>query len=139
MAVQLRELREFIARHYSLEELKDLCFDLSVDHEDFSPGKSNMSRELIIVLGREKRLKELLDALDIDPQRVRRAVEHARFALLLVDELLGQLPDGHPAPDVDLVDGTTDSRQRKLDRLAAGLEPNGQRRLLGAEGQARQE
>lgn len=59
---QRKLMRENIIKGFSLNELKDLCFDLNIDYEnlpdhDHKPG---FARELVGYLGRDGRLEEFL-------------------------------------------------------------------------------
>jgi formylglycine-generating enzyme required for sulfatase activity len=61
MANGLTQLHRFMVEHYSLEDLRTLCFDLSVNYDDLvGEALSGKARELILRLGRERRIKELL-------------------------------------------------------------------------------
>ncbi|MEM9773945.1 MAG: hypothetical protein AAF902_05160 [Chloroflexota bacterium] len=59
---QRKRMRENIIKGFSLNELKDLCFDLNIEYEnlpdhDHKPG---LARELVGYLGRDGRLEEFL-------------------------------------------------------------------------------
>lgn len=58
------ELRQFIDRHFNLEELKTLCFDLAIDWERL-PGstKGTKIRALIQDIDRRGRTEDLIDLL----------------------------------------------------------------------------
>jgi len=61
--MNLTELRRLITEHFSIEELRTLCFDLEIDYElVLVDGKSKETwvRELIRHVTREKRLDELI-------------------------------------------------------------------------------
>ncbi len=60
----LKGLRERICQHFSLEEIRDLCYDLNVDYERLT-GENKLSfvRELLKFLSRNGRLPELIDLL----------------------------------------------------------------------------
>jgi hypothetical protein len=61
MANGLTQLHRFMVEHYSLEDLRTLCFDLSVNYDDLGgEALSGKARELILRLGRERRFEELL-------------------------------------------------------------------------------
>jgi hypothetical protein len=61
-------LRSTISRLFSVGELRTLCADLGVDHEQLAPGgKDELVREMVAYLERRNRLGEL-----------RRAVQAAR-------------------------------------------------------------
>lgn len=55
----LSGLLAFLRTGFSLEELKHLCFELGIDHENFSPVKQSMTRELIEYCVRHGRLEAL--------------------------------------------------------------------------------
>ncbi len=58
--MDLTELRDFITKYFDYNELRDLCFDLGIDHESL-PGesKSAKARELVAYCQRRNRLAEL--------------------------------------------------------------------------------
>ncbi len=58
--MDLTELRDFITKYFDYNELRDLCFDLGIDHENL-PGesKSAKARELVAYCQRRNRLDEL--------------------------------------------------------------------------------
>jgi hypothetical protein len=60
----LIHLRRLIVERYSLSELQTLCFDLGVNYDDL-PGEalSDKARELILKMGRRRRLDQLLTVL----------------------------------------------------------------------------
>lgn len=57
----LTELYQLINHHFNLEEIRTLCFNLNVDYESV-PGeeKSSQIREVLLALGRNGRLPELI-------------------------------------------------------------------------------
>lgn len=60
-AISLAELQQKMAEQFNLKELRDLCFDLGVDHEEMSSEvKKEFCRELIGYLKRRGRLAELI-------------------------------------------------------------------------------
>jgi len=62
-----RKLLAFICDHFDDEELRTLCFDLSVVYGDLpAQGRKNKARELIAHLGRRGRLGELLELLNAE-------------------------------------------------------------------------
>ena len=70
MSGDLSRLHRFVADHYDLEELRALCLALSVDYDSLrGEGKDAKARELVLYLGRERRLEELLTALHRDRPR----------------------------------------------------------------------
>jgi len=57
----LSNLRQALNERLNESELRDLCFDLSVDYESLSgEGKADKARELIGYLQRRKRIAELI-------------------------------------------------------------------------------
>jgi hypothetical protein len=66
MEDQLAELRKFIVERYDLEDLRTLCFDLSVDYDSLGgEGKAARARELVAFMQRHGRLGELVAALQV--------------------------------------------------------------------------
>jgi hypothetical protein len=64
MSNPLTNLHRFIAESFDLEELRTLCFDLGVEHDDLGgEGRSDKARELVRRMGRRKELERLVDAL----------------------------------------------------------------------------
>jgi hypothetical protein len=62
--VDVAELRQLLARRFSLGELRDLCFDLGVDYDDLpAEGKAEKARELVAYLERRERISELVEML----------------------------------------------------------------------------
>ncbi|MCB9443720.1 MAG: AAA family ATPase, partial [Ardenticatenaceae bacterium] len=60
----LQQVRQLIASHFSLQELKTLCFDVGVEFDDLGgEGKSEKARELVAYIQRRGRLPELLRTL----------------------------------------------------------------------------
>jgi hypothetical protein len=60
----LPELRQKLVEKYSLEDLRDLCFDLKVDYESLpGEGKAAKARELIAYMQRRDRLPELISII----------------------------------------------------------------------------
>jgi hypothetical protein len=67
MALDRSELLRYLVKHYSLEELQTICFDLGVDYDNLGgSGKSGKARELIQYLERRGRLDELATVLRED-------------------------------------------------------------------------
>ena len=61
LAGQRNALRQVLYDHFSLEELRTLCADLDVDHDDLEgEGKEPKARELIAYLQRRERLGQLV-------------------------------------------------------------------------------
>ena len=72
MASGLTRLHQFIVAHYSLDELRTLCFDLDANYDDLAgEALSGKARELILRLHRERSLDKLLPLL-IRPHQVMR-------------------------------------------------------------------
>jgi len=62
--VDVAELRQLLARRFSLGELRNLCFDLGVDYDDLpAEGKAEKARELVAYLERRERISELVAIL----------------------------------------------------------------------------
>ena len=60
------QLRTQIEKHLDLEELRTLCFDLSIDYDSLrGEGKAAKIRELIALLRRTNRIPQLLAALGV--------------------------------------------------------------------------
>jgi len=58
-------LREVLVKHFSDNELRNLCFDLGVEYDDLGgEGKSGKARELIAYLERRDRLGELVQIVN---------------------------------------------------------------------------
>jgi hypothetical protein len=54
-------LRKILVKHFNLEELYDLCFDLRVDHETLPIGNKNgVARELVAHMERNDQLHDLV-------------------------------------------------------------------------------
>jgi len=67
MSGTVTRLHTYIVAHYSLEELRTLCFALDVPYDDLpGDGLSGQARELILYLERQERLPALLDRLERD-------------------------------------------------------------------------
>jgi formylglycine-generating enzyme required for sulfatase activity len=62
LSVEPAQLRRNLIKHFSEDELRDLCFDLGVDY-DILPGlgKGNKARELMTYLERRGRTSELVE------------------------------------------------------------------------------
>ena len=85
----LAPLRDELARRFTKEELRGLCFDLGVDYDDLpSTTKTGQAQDLILYLERSGRLAELLALCrrlrptakwdDIWPPTGRRGARHPR-------------------------------------------------------------
>ena len=60
----LPQLRDLLVKHFSLEELHTLAFDLGVDYESLAgAGKEARAREFLLYLDRRGRIPQLLDAV----------------------------------------------------------------------------
>lgn len=58
---QLTYIYRLLNQHFSLEELKTLCFDLGIDYENLSgSGKAAKARELVLYLDRRGQLPKLI-------------------------------------------------------------------------------
>jgi hypothetical protein len=77
-------LRGLLAQSFNREELKRLCFDLHINHEEFeSQTLSGMARELVGYAERHGRLTELLQACEARrPKHPWRDAAHLRQALI---------------------------------------------------------
>lgn len=77
MAEDRNSLLQFLVRHYTLEELKTLCFKMFVDFDNLAGDtKSSKARELILYLERGSRMAELSPLLGKDkPVAYRREFE----------------------------------------------------------------
>ena len=63
--IKLRNLRLILTNYFSLEELRVICFDLSVDIDDLpGTGKSSKALELVAYLNMRSRLDELIQLID---------------------------------------------------------------------------
>ena len=61
------QLFHLLDQHYSDQELRTLCFELSVDYDDLPyPGQANKARELVALLARNGRLGELTTQIQRD-------------------------------------------------------------------------
>jgi hypothetical protein len=63
---QLQIFRSFLVRlcdvlvaGFDVEELRTLCFKLGINHDEFPSTRSNMARELVLMMNRRNRLCEL--------------------------------------------------------------------------------
>ena len=63
----ITDFRPFLMEHYSVSELKGLCFQLNVDPDEFEAGKSNLVIGLLGFMKRRNRLDDLLKELKGDP------------------------------------------------------------------------
>ncbi len=64
MVDRLARLRQFIVAHYDLDEFRTLCFDLGINYDDLGGDRiSAQIRELLLLLGRQRRFSELMAML----------------------------------------------------------------------------
>jgi formylglycine-generating enzyme required for sulfatase activity len=69
--VYLRELRQLIDRHFDLEGLRTLCFDLGVEYDSLlGEGKANKARELVTLMNRLERLDELVALCELERPKI---------------------------------------------------------------------
>jgi len=62
--IDLVELRQALVKHFDLEELRTLCFDLSVDYDSLpGEGKEGKARELVAHVQRRGELESLILAV----------------------------------------------------------------------------
>lgn len=62
--IKLADLQRFIVKHYSLEELRTLCFDLNILYDDLGgEGINTKASELLLVLGQQHELHDLIAVL----------------------------------------------------------------------------
>ena len=54
-------LRQNIAEHFTKDELRTLCFDLGIEHENLPETKDGMARELVAYCERTGRVPELVE------------------------------------------------------------------------------
>jgi hypothetical protein len=97
MGNPLARLRQVIVERYDLEELRTLCFDLSVDSPALrasasvdalrGEGTAAKTRELLLYLGRRGRLEDLLDAM---PESLSEAFEPAEMYATLSEFEAGE-------------------------------------------------
>lgn len=66
VAPDLQALRLKLIDHCSESDLRDVCFALDIDNENFPKAKSDFVRELLQDLKRKDRLAELVDVLRRD-------------------------------------------------------------------------
>lgn len=60
----MRELRNTIDSNFDIEEVRTICFDLSIDYDSLrGEGKTAKVRELVLQCARQRRLPELFDLL----------------------------------------------------------------------------
>ena len=71
-ATYLTELHQLFNQHFNLEEFRTLCFNLNVDYESVAGAeKPSWIRELLLALGRNGRLPELIKLAQQERPHVR--------------------------------------------------------------------
>jgi formylglycine-generating enzyme required for sulfatase activity len=80
------DLRQKLAEHFNKEELRTLCFDLGIEHENLPDTKDGMARELVAYCERQGRIPELAAAC----QRLRPKVVWGTGATLAVAQPAAQ-------------------------------------------------
>lgn len=78
----LSQLHQDLDKYFSLDEVRTICFQLGIDHENI-PGnyKSAFIRNLVVSLARQNRLQELVDEVRMERPRVNWADVPADFEL----------------------------------------------------------
>lgn len=56
----LPKIRKLLTEFYNMEELRRLCFDLGINHENFPQTIESFVRELLIYANRHNKLNELI-------------------------------------------------------------------------------
>lgn len=56
----LANLRQNLAKHFNIDELRTLCFDLGIEHENLPETKDGMARELVAYCERTGKIPELV-------------------------------------------------------------------------------
>ncbi|WP_420642039.1 hypothetical protein [Candidatus Leptofilum sp.] len=56
-----KKLRQLLTKHFSREDLKNLCFDLEIDSDNFPNEKDNFIRELILYCKRNNLYDQLVN------------------------------------------------------------------------------
>jgi hypothetical protein len=70
-------LYELLLRHFSLDELRTLCFRLGVDFDSVEGnGKAGKARELVLLMKRQDRLLDLIEEIQLMRPNVQFAVPH---------------------------------------------------------------
>lgn len=133
----LTDLHRLLNQHFSLAEIRTLCFYLNLDYESLAgEEKPSRIRELLLTMARHGRLSELMNIV----QRERPNVDWPAMPddFELPESLVSQLPDAPQdervvfmaPPDVPHFVG----RKRLLDELTSLLAPGGQTSVLGGLG-----
>jgi eukaryotic-like serine/threonine-protein kinase len=92
MSSELANLRQFIIHHYSLEEVRTLCFDLGVNYDELGgEGISAKVRELLLRIGHRQQFDQLLNLLHQTRPNVFGLAE-SNTASTFLDKLYAQLP-----------------------------------------------
>jgi tetratricopeptide (TPR) repeat protein len=65
MKNDLTNLHQFVITYFSLDELRELCFELGVEYENLAGSETRQAkaRSLLLLMGEQKRLDELLQAV----------------------------------------------------------------------------
>ncbi len=77
------ELHKLLTQYFNTDELRTLCYDLSVDHDSLGgEGKAGKARELILYMLRLKRIRELVEYCvrqrpTVGFEAILEAIEHA--------------------------------------------------------------
>ena len=72
-ADNLTSILQDLMKSFSIEELKTLAFELSIDFESLpATGKDAKARELVLSLFRTDRLPELIDAIQLQRPHIER-------------------------------------------------------------------
>lgn len=69
---ELKQLHAVIQDHYSLDDLRELCWRLGIEFENLPRTNTRHAtvRELLLILGRENRFDELIEQLQVDRPHV---------------------------------------------------------------------
>lgn len=104
-------LRKLILKHFSLDELQTLCFDLNIDYGNFEgKSKDGVVRELILYCERFARIPDLLDAIESGRPKLKNTLSKLHSGHLPSEEEIAQICErwvtqfneyGYPAYLVD--------------------------------------
>jgi len=73
-------LAKIINIHYSLSQIKQLCFELGVEFDDLDGiGKMDKARELVLEMKRQVRLPELMKKVSMDRPNVAKSLHSKSF------------------------------------------------------------
>jgi formylglycine-generating enzyme required for sulfatase activity len=86
------DLRQKLAEHFNKEELRTLCFDLGIEHENLPDTKDGMARELVAYCERQGRIPELAATC----QRLRPRVEWGMSSAVMPERQM-PMPTAAPA------------------------------------------